>query len=177
MYIVKYYDEQTKNHQMDLTDIQTACMVEIPESRYCPICSFLKYKEKLSPLLPDWWQSPKDKKWQHSDVWYMNKKLGHNPLSTFMSEVSHDADLSQSYTNHSIRVTGTTYLTCKQFTPKQIMSIMGHKSLNSLAIYQKVSTEEKLCMAYAMSCYLHSEQNVPLKRIKNQENTLNYCNR
>ena len=39
------------------------------------------------------------------------------------------------------------------------MSVTGHKSLNSLAIYQKVSTDEKLSMAYAMSCYLQYEKN------------------
>ena len=162
-YIVKCYDEQTKNHQMDLTDIQTACMVKVPDSRYCPVKSFLKYKEHLSPLVEFFWQYPKEKGWKKSDVWYTNKCIGANPLSTFMSTLSHDADLAKMYTNHSIRVTGTTYLTRKEFSPKQIMSITGHKSLNSLAIYQKVSTDEKLAMAYAMSCYLHSDQSLPMK--------------
>ena len=43
------------------------------------------------------------------------------------------------------------------------MSITGHKSLNNLSIYQKVSTDGKLCIVYAMSCYLHSERSTPLK--------------
>ena len=162
-YVVKCYDEQTKNHQLDLTDVQTACMVEIPETKLCPVNSFVKYKSHLSPLLDDLWQQPKNKNWQESEVWYKNTRMGSNPLSTFMSRLSHDVDLSQSYTNHSIRVTGTTYLTRRDFTPKQIMSITGHKSLNSLSIYQKVSTDEKLSMAYAMSCYLHSDKNVQLQ--------------
>ena len=34
--------------------------------------------------------------------------------------------------------------------------------MNSLAIYQKVSTDEKLSMAYAMSCYLQYEKNQAL---------------
>ena len=42
------------------------------------------------------------------------------------------------------------------------MSIVGHKSCNSLTIYQKVSTDEKLTMAYAMSSYLQSNCNLPL---------------
>ena len=162
-YIEKCYDEQTKNHQMDQGDIQTACMVEVPESKFCPVKSFLKYLSHLSPLITDFWQYQKTKNWQDSDVWYTNKKIGFNPLSSFMSRISHDADLSQVCTNHSIRVTGTTYLTRKQFTPKQIMSVTGHKSLNSLAIYQKVSTDEKLSMAYAMSCYLQNENSLPLQ--------------
>ena len=43
------------------------------------------------------------------------------------------------------------------------MSVTGHKSPNSLAIYQKVSTNEKLSMAYAMSCYLQNENSLPLQ--------------
>ena len=176
-YVVKCFDEQTKNHQMDMTDIQTACMVKLPDSRLCPVKSFMKYKEHLSPLMNDFWQQAKNKNWEDSDVWYMNRKLGANTLSGFMSNLSHNADLSKMYTNHSIRVTGTTYLTRKEFTPKQIMSITGHKSLNSLAIYQKVSTDEKLSMAYAMSSYLQSDINIKLvigpdaEREKQDENT------
>ena len=161
-YIVKCYDEQTKNHQLDVSDLQTACMVETPESKFCPVTSFLKYKSHLSPLMEEFWQTAKTKNWKDCEVWYQNKKVGNNTLSTFMSNLSHDADLSRMYTNHSIRVTGTTYLTRKQFSPKQIMSITGHKSLNSLAIYQKVSTDEKLSMAYAMSCYLENDKSRPL---------------
>ena len=161
-YIVKCYDEQTKNHQMDITDIQTACMVEVPDSKYCPVKSFLKYKSHLSPLINDFWQYSKETNWYKSDVWYMNKRIGHNPLSAFMSKMSHDADLSQTYTNHSIRVTSMTYLSRKEFSAKQIMLVTGHKSLNSLAIYQKISTDEKLSMAYTMSCYLHNDNSPPL---------------
>ena len=77
--------------------------------------------------------------------------------------MSEDAELSKMYTNHSIRVTATTYLGRKDFSPKQIMAITGHRSLNSLSIYQKVSTDEKLMMAYAMSSYLTMD--MPLKQI------------
>ena len=148
---------------MDTADIQTACMIEVPESRYCLVKSFLKYKSHLSPLVEFFWQYPKEKDSKQSDLWYTNKRIGSNPLSTFMSNLSHDADLSKIYTNHSIRITGTTYLTRKEFSAKQIMSITGHKSLNSDAIYQKVSTDEKLAMAYAMLCSLHSDRSLPMR--------------
>ena len=96
-YIVKIYEEQTKNHQMDLNDIDTACMVEVPDSKYCPVASFMKYKSHLSPLIPDLWQYPKEQNWETSDVWYTNKKIRANPLSTFMSRISYDAELSKIY--------------------------------------------------------------------------------
>ena len=42
------------------------------------------------------------------------------------------------------------------------MSVIGHKLLNSLSIYQKVSTDKKLPMVYAMSHYLQNEKCIPL---------------
>ena len=71
-YIEKTYDEQTKNHQRDLSDGQTACMVEVPDSKMCPVTSYLKYLSHLSPLMTDLWQKPKDINWQESEVWYLN---------------------------------------------------------------------------------------------------------
>ena len=163
-YITKCYDEQTKNHQSDETDVISACMMEIPGSKYCPVSSFQKYLSHLSPFIQDLWQYPKDRDvMAQSEVWYYNKKIGSNPLSAFMSTMSHDAELSRSYTNHSIRVTATTYLGREDFSSKQIMAITGHRSLNSLSIYQKVSTDKKLKMAYAMSSYLMMD--IPTKQI------------
>ena len=84
--------------------------------------------------------------------------MGNNPLVTFMGHLSHDTDLSHVYTNHSIRSTATTFLGRANFTPKQIMSVTGHHSLNSLAVYQKVSQNEKLAMGMAMNMYLQSNE-------------------
>ena len=134
---------------MDLSSVTTACMPEIPGSKYCPVNSYMKYIIHLSPLMDSLWQYPKTKEeCTDADIWYRNKKIGPNPLSEFMSKMSHAADLTKVYTNHCIRVTGATFLARNQFSPKQIMSITGHKSINSLSIYQKVSTDEKLSMGY-----------------------------
>ena len=158
-FIEKVKDEVSKNHQADRTNIITACMPESPDNKYCPVTSFVKYTDHLSPLMPELWQYPKTvDEIQGSEIWYKNRKIGPNPLSTFMSKLSHDCDLSRVYTNHSIRVTGATFLSRHQFSPKQIMAITGHKSLNSLAIYEKVSTDEKMSMAYSMSYYLQMDQ-------------------
>ena len=92
-YIEKTFDEQTKNHQMDTADVQTACMIEVPDSKYCPVTSYLKYVSHLSPLITDFWQFPKEKGWQTSDVWYTNRKMGSNTLASFMSRMSDTADL------------------------------------------------------------------------------------
>ena len=160
-YIVKAVDEQSKNHQDDSINIITAHMPEIVGSKYCPVQSFLKYLSKLHPRSDALWQHPRSAdKVQDADIWYKGTYLGENPHATFMSRMSHEAELSMVYTNHSIRATGITFLKHNHYTEKQIMAISGHKTVNSLAIYQKVSADEKRSMGLSMSYYLQSD-NVP----------------
>ena len=68
-------------------------------------------------------------------------------LGSFMTDVSKECELSIMYTNHSIRATGISVLTRQNFTNSQIMAVSGHKSVQSLAIYQKTAQKEKLEMA------------------------------
>ena len=68
-----------------------------------------------------------------------------------MKCLSINCQLSRLYTNHSIRVTGATILNQCKFSASQIMSVTGHKSVSSLAIYQRVSDQEKLDMGQALS--------------------------
>ena len=87
-------------------------------------------------------------------------EIGIKPTSWVheQSTVSHNADLSKVYTNHSIRSTATTFLHRSNFTLKQIMSVTGHRSINSLAVYEKVSENEKLHMGLAMSYFLQNDE-------------------
>ena len=80
-------------------------------------------------------------------VWYMPVQLGHNPIKKFMGRLPDQCGLSDHYTNHCIRVMGVTNLACSgRFTAKQIMSVMGHKSIQSLAMSQRVHADENLIM-------------------------------
>ena len=108
-YICKSKDEETKNHQDD-TQLITGFMTELHGSPFCPVSSYMKYVSKLHPGCEFLWQQPKSDI-TDKDIWYKrNAKVGPNPLSTFMSRMSHDTNLTRVYTNHSIRSTGTTCL-------------------------------------------------------------------
>ena len=156
-YIRKDVDEQTKNHQMD-TEMSNNAMTEFKSSCLCPVSSYLKYLSKLHPQCDYLWQQVKDQeKITDADIWYKPSKIGPNPLAGFMSRVSHNADLSKVYTNHSIRSTATTFLRRANFTPKQVMSVTGHRSVNSLSVYEKISANEHLPMRYTMSCLLQGQ--------------------
>ena len=93
------------------------------------------------------WQTPLLKFHSTGDkVWYTKQHLRKNTLSSFMKKLSGRTQLSQTYTNHSMRVTGITCLARSMYSSKQIMALSGHKSVQSLAIYQHVDKNEKLQM-------------------------------
>ena len=65
---------------------------------------------------------------------------------TKLSEALEGAKLFQIYTNHSIRATGATILTKSMSSPSQIMAVTGHKSVQSLTVYQRTDIEEKIAI-------------------------------
>ena len=67
-----------------------------------------------------------------------------------MNDISDKCKLSQIYTNHFIRVTGATVLTRSNFSSSEIMSITGHKSVQSLTRYQKTQDQQKIAMGHVM---------------------------
>ncbi|MDC9727506.1 MAG: tyrosine-type recombinase/integrase [Candidatus Thioglobus sp.] len=79
-------------------------------------------------------------------VWYCNSCLGEKTMAKFMKKLSEGAKRSQIYTNHSIRVTGASILTKSMLNPSQIMAVTGHKSVQSLTVYQRTDTEEIIAM-------------------------------
>ena len=79
---------------------------------------------------------------------------GANHLGLFQTQLSRECELSQIYTNHSIRITGATILSKSNFNPKQIMSVTSHKSVQSLTVYTKVSPTEKISMGQAVGLSL-----------------------
>ena len=56
------------------------------------------------------WQRPLDSFYPDDGSWYYKASLGRNTLATMMSKISRQGQLSQQYTNHSIRSTAITVL-------------------------------------------------------------------
>lgn len=97
---------------------------------------------------------------ENADVWYCNSPVGRDMLAKFMYKLSVSCGLSQSYANHSIRATGATILTeCNNFADAQIMSVTGHKSVSSLAIYQRTSDQKKIKMGTILNSAMTEENN------------------
>ena len=121
---MKQIDEMTKNQKENITELVSACMPEVRGSPMCPVSNFEKYLQHLNPKCKSLCQKPKDwkqvAKSMDPAVWYCNVPLGSNTLHEYMSRMSHSANLSRVYTNHSIRATGCTFLHRTNFSPKQI---------------------------------------------------------
>ena len=113
--------------------------------------SYELYISKLHPDLERLWQRPLSIFSEKDDVWYAKVPMGQKTLAVFMSELSKSCQLSQIYTNHSIRATGATVLSKGMYGPAQIMAVTGHKSVQSLSVYQRVDDEEKLQMGKTLS--------------------------
>ena len=144
--VMKNKDELTKNHR-EAENIIGGVLPENKDDRLCPVCSYNMYVEHLNPENEYLWQVPLRKiDPTNPNVWYGKNHIGKNPLAKFMSDVSKKCDLSMIYTNHCIRVTGATVLTRMKFSASEIMSVTGHKSVQSLAIYQKTKEKEKTQM-------------------------------
>ena len=171
-FVVKDMDELTKNHKEIDTKV-SGYMPENKEDSLCPVKSFRKYLDHLHPENEYLWQRPLDKiNVKSPNIWYGRQHIGKNPLSNFMTDISKECKLTKIYTNHSIRVTGITVLTRMNFSNSEIMSITGHKSVQSLTRYQRTQDREKISMRNVMHQSLTKEEDqivVPIRGVnKNQ---------
>ena len=141
--VVKAKDELTKNHK-EIGSIISGIMPQNKDDRLCPVSSYVKYTSHLNPENEFLWQTELKKVDMEKDaIWYGKNKIGKNPLAKFMSVVSEKCGLSKIYTNHCIRVTGASILTRLKFSASEIMAVTGHKSVQSLAVYQKTDDKRK----------------------------------
>ena len=119
---------------------------------YFPVINFENYISKLNPDCDRLWQYPKDSYMYMStdECWFQKKPIGRYSLSQFMPKLNQQIGLSTIYTNHYVRATGATILGWN-FSMAQIMSVTGHKSVSSCAVYQRVSNNEKQVMGDVIS--------------------------
>ena len=166
-YLIKAKDELTKNHK-EIGEIISGIMPENPTDRLCLIRSYRIYMEHLNLQNKFLWQTPlQNANMEKQMIWYGLQHLGKNTLGSFMTDLSTHCKLSQKYTNHSICVTGLTVLTRMQFSTSEIMSVLGHKSVQSLTNYQKTNQQQNISMGkvlYQSMTRAEEEINVPERK-------------
>ena len=124
-YIHQIQFELDKNHNINDDAFDTIGEGRIYETKTssCPVASFIKYNEHLSPDITALWQKPKRK--ITSNVWYCSVPVGEKILGGMMSTLSSKYGLSQRYTNHSIRVTSLQVLEDGNIEGRHIIRVSG----------------------------------------------------
>ena len=109
--VIEQEDLTTKNHPGGVFDVESyekngrMYKTNNPTDGYSALELFLS---KLNPECEALFKYPK-RNWRSSDkIWYENRPLGINKLSTMMKNISSAAGLSRIYTNHSVRATAIT---------------------------------------------------------------------
>lgn len=110
------------------------------------------YVSKLNPENEFLWQRPKQKITDFENAWFDNAALGIHTLDKMMKDLSAKANLSQIYTNHSIRATTITELDDSGFESRHIAAVSGHKSEETIRCYsRKCPTKKKREMCDALT--------------------------
>ena len=151
-YVRKITDELTKNRRENDDGLDGGIMLENSGS-HCPVTSFKLYIKHLNPLSEYLFQRPKTKDIFacSQDVWYDNMVVGERSLGEKMKKISKDANLSKTYTNHSIRATAVTILDRSGFEARHIMAVSGHKNESSIRSYCKTNMSTKKEMSASLS--------------------------
>lgn len=151
-YIYQAIDEFTKNHRESDTEMSIGGRAyenqECPSK--CPVKIFEFYVSKLNDSCSRLWQFPKSSFIESEESWYTNRPVGINTISKWMQKISVFCHLSQSYSNHCIRVTSISILGEKH-SENEIKEISGHRSIGALGIYKKISEEKRFAMSATLS--------------------------
>ena len=82
-------------------------------------------------------------KFPKPSCWYQPKPVGHNPLAQTVKRLCSQVGIDGYFTNHSLRRTCATRLYQKGADEQQIMSVTGHRSMDAVRIYKKISCKQE----------------------------------
>ena len=137
-YAVMTHEEATKNHpggENSKPSAERETRLYSTGADDDAFASLKLFVAKLNPFCTAFFQYPKPSVTKEDTVWYENRPLGVNKLGDMMKVISVGAELSQIYTNHSVRASAITLLSNANVPDRHIMFVSGHSSEHSLAHY------------------------------------------
>ena len=154
----KHIETGSKNFRGGVADLRRENKVfcQYPCSQLGNRCHFRLldlYMEKLPAEAKEkngFYLSPLQKFTKESKPWFSLTPLGKNTLDRFVKDFSTEAGI-EGKTNHSLRATGTTRMYRKGIPEKAIQSRTGHKSIEALRTYERVSTDQERSMCRVLS--------------------------
>ena len=145
-YVYQAVDELDKNHREndDPRDSATDGRMHERPGPLCPVKSFENYLSKLHPQQQSLWRRPKETAMENTESWYIATLHSAKILcETLMKTILREANLSQIYTNHSVRATAVTVLDHSNVEARHIIRVSWHKSESSIRSYARRLLENK----------------------------------
>ena len=86
-----------------------------------------------------------------SDIWFSSTPVGHNTLNSTVKRLCKAAGIEGFKTNHSLRVSAATRLFQSGVDEQLIMSRTGHRSIDGVRTYKRVSEEQKMALSSVLN--------------------------
>jgi len=131
--VLKSKNVKASLKRRDFTDVKQSRMYGTREKDKCPVEAFKSYLKLLPKTTKDNTLFPLPRKNDFSS----EAVLGKDTLGKFMSNLSTNADLHQTYTNHCVRVTVVSVLKNRGYSNEEVASITGHKNVTSVQRYAR----------------------------------------
>ena len=184
-----YREKSSKNRPggINQTRLDHKCVTIVANPNagdHCHVFILDKYIQKLpkdavekdlfycKPLLA----TPNDEK----SPWYYAVPIGKNMLGNMVKEICSEAGLDGKKTNHSLRVAGATSLYQAGVPEKLIQQRTGHRCLQSLRDYERVSSDQEIAVSRILSGEVNSYErkldNKPLPLGEKQDRDLSAQN-
>lgn len=149
-YIFLKNDELTKCRRENNTERGSNGRMYETGGAKCPVKIIETYLSKLYASNIFLWQRPKNSFNFYDVCWFENKKIGINTFQRFMANICKFCQLSEIYSNHSLRVTTCTILGEKH-EENDVKAVSGHQSSSCLGIYKRIKESKKETMSVDLS--------------------------
>ena len=154
-----YTENYSKNNQGGLQHRKVkpkfvTCYANEQDPQRCLVKLFEKYLQHCPPECNHFYLTPLRK--PRGDIWYSKSPVGHNKLPKTVARICQTVGISCLITNHSLRVTSATRLFQSGIDEQLIMAHTGHRSVDGVRSYKRISTEQKMTVSNVLNSYTGS---------------------
>ena len=149
-----YTENYSKNNQGGLQHRKVkpksvTCYANKQDPTRCLVRLFQEYLRHHPKDIQCFYLTPLRK--MKNNVWYSKMPVGHNTLSRTVGCLCEQAGISGFKTNHSLRVTSATRLFQSGVDEQLIMSHTGHRSVDGVRSYKRISEEQKKAVSNVLA--------------------------
>ena len=155
-----YHEFGSKNHPGDINDTSTGKIIPIVATgnHNCHVNILNFYLSKVPKNVRDrggpFYLSPLPFTPTGQRAWFFDDRLSLSKLKGLLKKMCKDAHVEGNFTNHSLRATGATLLFDAGVPEMIVQKRTGHRSLDALRTYERVTPRQELEVAKILSNHL-----------------------